>query len=111
MGEFSLLMMVVKIGFLFKYERKPNLCYWCGCLTHADKDCDLWLNNKGTLSVENQQFGSWLRAPPFVPLKKSMVHVPRFYEKKIAARLSGSSVFFGKASPMVAKPILESSLT
>ena len=22
----------------FKYERLPNLCYWCGCLTHLDKD-------------------------------------------------------------------------
>lgn len=25
----------------FKYERLPNLYYWCGCLTHADRDCDL----------------------------------------------------------------------
>ena len=24
----------------FKYERLPNLCYWCGCLTHADRDYD-----------------------------------------------------------------------
>ena len=23
----------------FKYERLPNLCYWCGCLTHDDRDC------------------------------------------------------------------------
>ena len=22
----------------FKYERLPNLCYWCGQLTHNDKD-------------------------------------------------------------------------
>ena len=26
----------------FKYERLPNLCYWCGCLTHQDWDCLLW---------------------------------------------------------------------
>nr|XP_023890894.1 uncharacterized protein At4g02000-like [Quercus suber] len=25
----------------FKYERLPNLCYWCGCLSHVDKDCEL----------------------------------------------------------------------
>ena len=25
----------------FKYERLPNLCYWCGRLTHDDKDCDI----------------------------------------------------------------------
>ena len=27
----------------FRYERLPNLCYWCGLLTHCDKDCDLWV--------------------------------------------------------------------
>ncbi|XP_075663044.1 uncharacterized protein LOC142632548 [Castanea sativa] len=25
----------------FKYERLPSLCFWCGCLTHDDCDCDL----------------------------------------------------------------------
>ena len=20
----------------FKYERLPNICYWCGCLNHSD---------------------------------------------------------------------------
>ena len=39
----------------------------------------------------------WVMAlcSPFGPLKKSMVHVPRFYDKKIAARLSRLLVFFG----------------
>ena len=27
----------------FKYERLPNLCYWCWLLTHRDKECDLWV--------------------------------------------------------------------
>ncbi|GMY05787.1 hypothetical protein FCV25MIE_01026 [Fagus crenata] len=40
----------------------PNLCYWCGCLTHADKDCPIWLRSKGSLKIETQQYGSWLRA-------------------------------------------------
>lgn len=22
----------------FKYERLPNLCYWCDCFTHNDRD-------------------------------------------------------------------------
>ncbi len=27
----------------FKYEQLPNFCYWCGLLTHGEKDCALWL--------------------------------------------------------------------
>lgn len=33
----------------FKYKCFPNLCYWCGCLTHHDKECLVWLARKGTL--------------------------------------------------------------
>lgn len=25
----------------FQYERLPNLCFWCGLLSHDDKDCKL----------------------------------------------------------------------
>lgn len=32
----------------FQYERLPNMCFWCGRLTHTDKDCELWLKSKGT---------------------------------------------------------------
>ena len=60
------------------YEQLPNICYWCGLLTHDDKECDVWLNSKGTLSVEEQQFGSWLRAPQFSQAKKLTVEVQGF---------------------------------
>ena len=43
-----------------KYERLPNICYWCGRLTHNDRECQLWVKSRGTLKVENQQFGVWL---------------------------------------------------
>ena len=33
----------------FKYERLPNLCYWCGSLSHVDKDCELWIDSEGQL--------------------------------------------------------------
>ena len=33
----------------FKYERLPNLSYWCGRLTHDDKDCEIWIDSEGTL--------------------------------------------------------------
>ena len=36
----------------FKFRMLPNICSWCGCLTHRDKDYDLWLGSEGTLLVE-----------------------------------------------------------
>ena len=46
----------------FKYECLPKVCYWCGQLSPDDKDCILWLQSKGSLKTENQQFGQWLHA-------------------------------------------------
>ena len=65
----------------FKYERLPNICYWCGCLTHGDKDCDLWIDSEGTLPVEARQYGAWLRAPLFSQTQKSTIVVPGFYKQ------------------------------
>ena len=65
----------------FKYERLPNICYWCSCLTHADKDCDFWLDSASTLSTESQQFGSWLQAALILPSKKTMISVSSFNDK------------------------------
>ena len=63
----------------FKYERLPNLCYWCGHLTHDDKDCETWINSEGTLRPEERQFGPTLRAPAYVPSRNTSVTVPGFY--------------------------------
>ena len=64
----------------FKYKRFPNICYWCGCLTHSDRDCEVWINSDGTLKAGDQEYSPWLRAP-FTPNPRlSMVVVHRFYE-------------------------------
>ena len=57
------------------YERLPNICYWCGSISHDNKDCSLWLRSKGTLKSDDQQFGLWISAPLFNPVKKSFVEV------------------------------------
>lgn len=31
-----------EIGWIrFKYEQLPIICYWCGRISHSDKDCEL----------------------------------------------------------------------
>ena len=64
----------------FKYERLSNICYWCWCLTHSDRDCEVWINSDGTLKFGDQEYGPWLQAPFTSNPKQSMVVVPRFYE-------------------------------
>ena len=77
----------------FKYERLPNLCYWCGQLTHDDRDCELWINSEGTLTPEQCEFGPYLRAPPFVAARRSAIMVPGFYaeKKRMSSGTSGDS--------------------
>ncbi|KAL0013547.1 hypothetical protein SO802_000616 [Lithocarpus litseifolius] len=70
----------------FRYERLPNVCYWCGCLTHPDKDCDKWIESEGSLSKEEQPFGPWLRAAPFTASRKGFLSVPGFYAHKKAGK-------------------------
>ena len=42
---------------LLKFERLPNFCYCCGKVTHGESDCDVWLQGKGSLKKEDQQYG------------------------------------------------------
>ncbi|KAK7838186.1 uncharacterized protein CFP56_020146 [Quercus suber] len=65
----------------FMYERLPNICYWCGRLTHSDRECSLWICSNGTLKEEDRQFGSWLRAMTPNPSRKMVVRVAGFEEE------------------------------
>ena len=42
----------------FKYEKIPNFYYWCGFVSHDDKDCSKWLASKGTLDITKQEYGA-----------------------------------------------------
>lgn len=39
----------------FKYKQLPNLCYWCGCLDHDDKDYEVWIDSDGTLDLKKKK--------------------------------------------------------
>ena len=71
-----------QIWISFKYERLPNICYWCGCFDHDDKDCEIWLNSEGSLTSEMRQFGPNLRAAPFSQSRKHVIAVPGFYRPR-----------------------------
>lgn len=62
---------------LLKYERLPNFCYWCGRVNHGEKDCEVWLQGKGKLKKENQQYGAWLCAELLRQNRKSVVVISR----------------------------------
>jgi hypothetical protein len=59
----------------FRYERLPNFCYWCGCLDHGEKDCDIGLQQHQSSAKEEYQYGAWLRASSDRPPRKTVVTV------------------------------------
>ena len=66
----------------FKYERLPNLYYWCGCLDHNNRECGLWIKSKGTLPLRARQFGPFMRASHAFTPKNSVVHVSSFFDDR-----------------------------
>lgn len=50
---------------------------------HDDKECGLWLWSGGSLSIHEQQFGSWLRTSQYNPLRKTMVEVQGYGQTKV----------------------------
>ncbi|KAF3964505.1 hypothetical protein CMV_011216 [Castanea mollissima] len=71
-----------------KYEKLSNFCYWCGKVSHTEKECDKWLASKGTLSVEQQEYGAWLRALPHNP------------GKAVSTKVSGMGDGYGRTQSM-----------
>nr|POE98551.1 hypothetical protein CFP56_46459 [Quercus suber] len=59
-----------------KFEGLSNFCYWCGCVTHSERDCAKWLGSKGSLRKEEQEFGEWMRAETIRTVRKTVVVVP-----------------------------------
>ena len=59
----------------FKYEKLTNFCYWCGMVSHEEKECKIWLARKGPNSHEQQEYGAWLWATPYKPGKSSYTTV------------------------------------
>ncbi|XP_030950107.1 uncharacterized protein At4g02000-like [Quercus lobata] len=67
-----------------KYERLPNFYYWCGLVTHDERDCEMWLRSKRTLKKEDQQFSAWMRAEADLSYRKTSLIVNGSCPKKAA---------------------------
>ena len=73
------------------------------CLTHDDRDCELWVESEGSLTQESQQFGPWLKAAPFMPSRRYMVRVPGFFARKKAGSSSEKPSLVKKAPVTVVR--------
>ena len=71
-----------KVWVKFKYERLSNICFWCGHLNNSYENCELWIDSKGTLTSEQQQFDSTLKVAPYTSAGKDVIYVPGYYERK-----------------------------
>lgn len=47
-------------------------------LSHDDKECDIWLKSKGSLTADQQQFGNWIRVNPFGQSRRKTIEVKGF---------------------------------
>ena len=47
-------------------------------LSHDDKECEIWLQSKGNLPLERQQYGHWIKASIFSPTKRQVLEVKGF---------------------------------
>lgn len=60
---------------LLQFEQLPNFCYWCDRVTYSERDCEVWIQWKGRLEKEDQQYGEWLCANPVRHTRKTVVVV------------------------------------
>lgn len=77
----------------FKYDRLPDFCYVCGCLTHLEHDCDRVIHCKLTNEEVSYDYGQSLRADGLKYVKNLAVSSPSISANSHAAsssRLVGS---------------------
>lgn len=77
----------------FCYERLPIFCHWCGISNHNSKDCNLWIQSKGELRIEDQKYRPWMKADPPSLLRKKVVWVSGIGVPSAASsRIPGSTM-------------------
>ena len=74
---------------LFKYERLPTFCYWCGILGHQYHECQR-INKRCLHTDEDEfQYGPWMHAiAPKINQKKGSPSQPRSNDDEKEASLA-----------------------
>ena len=75
----------------FQYKRLPNIYFWCGMLLHDDKECEIWLKINGNLSMEQQQYGHWIKASIFSSTKRQVLEVKGYKSIESSASVEQST--------------------
>lgn len=81
---------------MFGLVSNKNICQTSAIGTVASTmttKTELWLESEGTLSPSQRQFGSSLRAPPFIPLHKTLLSVLGFYKSKTRSASQSANHF------------------
>ena len=60
-------------------------------VSHDDKDCSILLRSKGSLKIEDRQFGNWIRAALVNPSRKFVMDVKGFEKKDTHSSVSNFS--------------------
>ena len=72
-------------------------------MEHNDRDCELWIESKGTLTTNQQKSSPNLRTPPYKTAGRDVIYVSGFFEGK-ARQPQGRTVV---AQPMDVEPDME----
>lgn len=89
----------------FRYEQIPNLCYWCGCLDHDDKDCEVWVQSEGNMELSKKKFDSSIHVKPVYLSSKNVVHVPSYFEGMKKKLVKPSPMSNSRPLALVQKPV------
>lgn len=54
----------------FSYEQLPQLCYYCGCLGHPERNCEKKLSDSRNDCISEGQYGESLRVPDSKHVKR-----------------------------------------
>ena len=67
-----------------------ELCYYCGCLDHGDKDYVDWLNNDSISDVRRKKYDSSIHVKPVYSSSKNVIFVPGFAESRNSREVKSS---------------------